>query len=224
VKLTYGRYELRARIDIRSGSWPAWWLWSRSDGAGWPKEGKIDMMEYYRGMCLFNIMDGAARWYRGNERKNVASLGGKRWSTEFHVWTMDWTAEAIDLSLDGTRMVHYRVADADGTGAGGTNPFRNPQGKKMIINQALGGSNGGTLRPADAPFELRVDWVRVHTWSDETVHTLTVNGARAAGPTWSARRRQSRPGCPRRATCSTGGSSVGRRPRLCRTSPARRRS
>ena len=182
VTLTYGRYELRAKIDIRSGSWPAWWLWSRPDAAGWPKEGEIDMMEYYRDMCLFNVMDGAARWHRGNQRKSIASLGGDRWATEFHVWIMDWTAEAIDLYLDGTRMVHYRVADADGTGAGGTNPFRNPQGKKMVINQALGGSNGGTLKPADAPFELRVDWLRVHVWSDEPAYTLAVNGGAGDGP------------------------------------------
>lgn len=182
VTLTFGRYELRARIDIRSGSWPAWWLWSRPDAAGWPKEGEIDMMEYYRGKCLFNVMDGAARWYRGNRRKSIASLGGDRWAEAFHVWTMDWTAEAIDLYLDGTRMVHYRVADADGTGRNGTNPFRNPQGKKMVINQALGGSSGGALKSADAPFELRVDWLRVHTWSDEPAHTLTVNGGAGSGP------------------------------------------
>jgi len=51
VRLTYGKYELRAKIDVRSGSWPAWWLWSRPDAAGWPKEGEIDMMEYYTGKC-----------------------------------------------------------------------------------------------------------------------------------------------------------------------------
>lgn len=76
MTLTYGRYELRAKIDIRSGSWPAWWLWSRPDAAGWPGEGEIDMMEYYRGKCLFNIMDGATRWYAGNERRTITSLDG----------------------------------------------------------------------------------------------------------------------------------------------------
>ena len=35
---------------------------------------------------------------------------------------------------------------------------------------------------ADCPFELRIDWVRVHTWSDEPARTLTVNGGVGSGP------------------------------------------
>ena len=62
VRLTYGRYEMRAKIDVRRGSWPAWWLWSRPDAAGWPKEGEIDMMEYYTGKCLFNVVDGNGKF------------------------------------------------------------------------------------------------------------------------------------------------------------------
>jgi len=41
---------------------------------------------------------------------------------------------------------------------------------------------GGALNPADAPFELRVDWMRVHTWSDEPAYTMTVNGGTGSGP------------------------------------------
>ena len=52
----------------------------------------------------------------------------------------------------------------------------------MVLNQSLGGSNGGTLKPADAPFELRVDWLRVHVWSDEPAYTLAVNGGAGDGP------------------------------------------
>ncbi|HEY3324605.1 MAG TPA: chitobiase/beta-hexosaminidase C-terminal domain-containing protein [Planctomycetota bacterium] len=182
VTLTYGKYEMRGKIDVRSGSWPAWWLWSRPDAAGWPKEGEIDMMEYYTGKCLFNVMNGAAKWFGGNRKKSIVSLGGDRWAQEFHVWTMDWDANKIDLYLDGALMVHYPVDDANGTGPNGANPYRNPQTKKMILNQALGGSSGGQLNEKDAPFEFRVDWVRVHTWSEEPAYTLTVNGGIGTGP------------------------------------------
>ena len=174
VTLTYGRYELRAKIDTRSGSWPAWWMWSRPDGAGWPKEGEVDMMEYYRGKNLFNVVDGKGKFTTRTRRLNT--LGGERWGQAFHVWTMDWDASKLDLYLDGTLMSHYPVANADGTGANGANPYRNPQTKKMVLNQALGGSEGGPLKATDAPFELRVDWLRIHTWSEEPAYTLTVNG------------------------------------------------
>ena len=180
VRLTYGRYEMRAKIDVRSGSWPAWWLWSRPDAAGWPKEGEIDMMEYYTGKCLFNVVDGNGKFTTRTRR--IATLGGDRWAKEYHVWTMDWTPDKIDLSLDGTLMNHFPLELADKTGPNGTNPYRNPGTKKMVLNQALGGSCGGEFRAADCPFELRIDWVRVHTWSDEPARTLTVNGGVGSGP------------------------------------------
>lgn len=70
---TFGRYEMRGRINKEPGSWPAWWsgkfqLHMSKDtthksavhiviaypidclvGAvgSWPKKGEIDMMEYY---------------------------------------------------------------------------------------------------------------------------------------------------------------------------------
>lgn len=180
VTLSYGRYELRAKIDTRSGSWPAWWLWSRPDADGWPKEGEIDMMEYYRGRCLFNVVDGNGIF--DTKIRRLAVLGGNRWASEFHVWTMDWDAQKIDLYLDGVLISHYPLERADGTGVNGANPYRNPQTKKMVINQALGGSCGGQLNPKDAPFELRVDWLHMHTWSHEPAYTVTVNAGSGSGP------------------------------------------
>jgi len=179
VNLTYGKYEMRAKIDIRSGSWPAWWMFSRPSGGGHPAEGEIDMMEYYTGHCLFNVMDAAGGW--NVHKRSINSLGGNRWATAFHVWTMDWDSERIDLYLDGTLMLHYDVSKADGTGPKGANPFRHPEKKKILFNQALGGRWGGPLSAKDAPFELRVDWLRVHTWSNEAAYTLTVNAGAGSG-------------------------------------------
>ena len=62
------------------------------------------------------------------------------------MWTMDWTPDKIDLSLDGTLMNHFPLELADKTGPNGTNPYRNPGTKKMVLNQALGGSCGGEFR------------------------------------------------------------------------------
>ena len=32
------------------------------------------------------------------------------------------------------------------------------------------------------PFELRVDWMRIHTWSEKPAYTLSVNAGSGAGP------------------------------------------
>ncbi|HOV72038.1 MAG TPA: glycoside hydrolase family 16 protein, partial [Dysgonamonadaceae bacterium] len=42
----YGRFEIRARIPLESGSWPA--IWTLGTTMEWPSCGEIDMMEYYR--------------------------------------------------------------------------------------------------------------------------------------------------------------------------------
>ncbi len=42
----YGRFEMRGRIDISAGLWPAWW--TLGINKHWPANGEIDIMEYYR--------------------------------------------------------------------------------------------------------------------------------------------------------------------------------
>jgi beta-glucanase (GH16 family) len=171
----YGKFEMRARIDTRAGSWPAWW-WLPNSG-GWPRGGEIDMMEFYQGKCLFNVMDGNQKWY--SETRTVASLGASRWSERFHVWTMDWDSTRIDLSLDGVLVNRFSLANADGTGPNGSNPFRRPG--YLIVNQALGGTNGGDPANTTFPIDLRVDWIRVYAWSNETAFKLTVTGGSGSG-------------------------------------------
>jgi len=172
----YGRFEMRAKIDVRQGSWPAWW-WLPNTG-GWPKGGEIDMMEFYQGKCLFNVMDGNQRWT--SPTRTVAALGGAPWAAQFHVWTWEWDSLKIDLSLDGVLINHYPLSNADGTGSGGANPFRRPG--YMLVNQAIGGVNGGDPSGTAFPVEYRIDWIRVHTWSNAAAHTLTINGGIGGGP------------------------------------------
>jgi beta-glucanase (GH16 family) len=172
----YGRFEMRAKIDIRQGSWPAWW-WLPNSG-GWPKGGEIDMMEFYKGNCLFNVMDGSQKW--SSKTKSTSSLGGAAWAAQFHVWTWEWDSAKIDISLDGTLMNHYSVANADGTGPSGANPFRKPG--YMLVNQAIGGNNGGDPSGTTFPVEYRIDWIRVHTWTDSSAYTLTVKNGVGSGP------------------------------------------
>ena len=181
VKLTYGRYELRAKIDTRSGSWPAWWIFAKPSGA-WPADGEIDMMEYYMGKVHTNIMDGKEGWFAGNKQTSIQKLGGTDWPKAFHTWTMDWDAHRIRIWLDGRMKVDYPVESANGTGPKGTNPFRAPETKKIVLNQALGGTRGGPLNPSDAPFDFRIDWLRVHTWSTGPAFTLTINNGSGSGP------------------------------------------
>jgi beta-glucanase (GH16 family) len=156
----YGRFEMRGRIDISSGLWPA--FWTLGEAGRWPANGEIDIMEYYKGKLLANIAcmgsGKSPKWY--SQTKPVSGLGGAEWASKFHVWRMDWDEKAIslyvdDLLLNRTELVN--LLNQDGTQI---NPFR--QKHYILLNLAMGGINGGPLEGTRFPNRMEVDYVRVY--------------------------------------------------------------
>jgi beta-glucanase (GH16 family) len=155
----YGKFELRARIDTRPGSWPAFWTLGATHGLRWPACGEVDIMEFYTGTVLANLgwqQDGQTKWLA--HKTPVAELGSTNWSKKFHIWTMEWDEKKIDLFLDGKLMNHLNLSDADQADCG--NPFHRPV--YLILNQAIGGDCGGDPANTEFPVRFEVDWVRVY--------------------------------------------------------------
>lgn len=156
----YGRFELRARIDISAGIWPAWWTLGVSKG--WPGNGEIDIMEYYRGKLLANVAclgpDRKAEWFSNTFPTD--SLGGTNWSNKFHTWKMDWTEEFIALYLDDVLLNKVSLDKLVNKDGSNFNPFKQPH--YMLLNVALGGDNGGNVEKTSFPRRMEVDYVRVY--------------------------------------------------------------
>jgi beta-glucanase (GH16 family) len=157
----YGRFEMRGRIDIRSGLWPAWWTLGVS--RRWPANGEIDIMEFYRGHLLANIaclnQSGySAKWY--GKKYRTESMGGKAWADQFHVWRMDWSDQEIALFLDDRLLNRVPVDSLYNRDGSGFNPFRQPH--FMLLNLAIGGDNGGDPTGTSFPNRFEVDYVRVY--------------------------------------------------------------
>lgn len=155
----YGRFEMRGRIDISSGLWPAWW--TLGTGGKWPANGEIDIMEYYKKRLLANIAcqgsNRKAEWY--SNTFSIDSLGGKEWASKFHTWRMDWDENAIALFVDDILLNLTpldKLVNKDGTNI---NPFKQPH--YMLLDLAMGGLNGGDLTGA-FPNRFEVDYVRVY--------------------------------------------------------------
>lgn len=156
----YGRFELRAKIDISQGVWPAWW--TLGVDKNWPANGEIDMMEYYRGKLLANIAclsaNKQAEWH--SNTFSVDSLGGANWAAQFHVWRMDWEKDYIALYIDDqllNKVPLNALVNKDGSGF---NPFQQPH--YMLLNVAIGGDNGGNPYRSTFPSRMEVDYVRVY--------------------------------------------------------------
>ena len=154
----YGRFVMRARIDVDRGLWPAFWTLGVS--GRWPSNGEIDIMEYYRGMLLANIARGTekpfvAKWFSNRRR---LSTFAKDWSRHFHVWRMDWGPKDIRLYVDD--MLMNEVAMDSLVNPDGVNPFKQPH--YILLNMAIGGDNGGDPAQTKFPRRFEVDYVRVY--------------------------------------------------------------
>ncbi len=151
---------MRGRITINPGLWPAWWTLGVS--GEWPANGEIDIMEYYRDKLLANIaylgLDKKAEWF--SNTFSIDSLGGGDWASKFHIWRMDWDETSITLFIDNQLLNRVETAKLVNKDNSGFNPFH--QRHYMLLNLALGGTNGGDLNSTDFPQRFEVDYVRVY--------------------------------------------------------------
>lgn len=161
---TYGRFEIRARIDVQIGMWPA--IWTLGVDRHWPDNGEIDLMEYYRikgtGHILANACWGSAKQWQAvwNSRKipfTHFTDKDKDWASRFHTWRMDWNAEEVRLLLDDELLNTIDVAKA--RNADGFLPFRQPH--YLLLNLAIG-QQGGDPTTATFPARYEIDHVRVY--------------------------------------------------------------
>ena len=157
IEFQYGRYEVRAKIPVAPGLWPAIWTTGR-DGR-WPSAGEVDLMEYYRGDILANFVqaDKRSRALWNSSHHALESFGGDDWAAEFHVWVMEWSEDRIDLSVDGRLLNSHDLTRSFNRNQPGVNPFRAPH--RLRLNLALGGQ-GGDPSATSFPRRFLVDYVR----------------------------------------------------------------
>jgi beta-glucanase (GH16 family) len=160
----YGRFEMRAKIDVRTGSWPA--FWTLGTNGPWPSNGEIDIMEFYDDTLLFNVAWGGtngAKWNSVKMRRDRLPAG---WADQFHVWRMDWDEQSIKLYLDDSLMNTQDLSATINVPRPGapSNPFHEPA--YILVNQAMGGQHGGDPGKSELPLRYEVDYVRV--WQTES--------------------------------------------------------
>jgi beta-glucanase (GH16 family) len=157
---TYGRVEVRAKVPGGRGTWPAiWMLGNAVDKVGWPSCGEIDIMEHVGfdpDKIHCTVHTNAYCWPKGTQRGRALDV--KAPYADFHVYSMEWTADRIDLAFDD-RVVFTFTNEGKGKDVW---PFDAPH--YLLLNLAIGGSWGGTKGVDDAIFPCRmlVDYVRVY--------------------------------------------------------------
>jgi len=154
---TYGRVEIRAKLPVGKGVWPAiWMLGSNIDQVGWPKSGEVDIMEYVGknpGMIYTSIHSQQSFGNTINSKKTFF----KNIESGFHIYAANWTADKIEFFVDNTLVYTFIPKDKSPD----VWPFNKPF--YLLLNLAIGGNFGGPdVDNTIFPQNFVIDYVRVY--------------------------------------------------------------
>jgi beta-glucanase (GH16 family) len=156
----FGRFEARMQLPTGQGMWPAFWLLGNNQpSVGWPACGEIDIIEN-RGQEP-NTVHGTVHgpgYSGGNGITQSRIVPGAPLSQGFHVYAIEWVANRINFSVDGTT---YFILSPQQLPANTQWVFDHPFG--VIFDLAVGGNYVGSPDATTVfPQTLLVDYVRVY--------------------------------------------------------------
>ena len=165
----YGRVDVRAKLPIQSGTWPAIWMLGKNvneDGGffdaafgttNWPACGEIDIMEHgITPSQPTNYVQSAL--HTPSSFGNTSNIGGaiaNNLGTDYHVYSMNWSPYQITFLLDGVAFYTYNPAVKTPSNW----PFDLEQ--YLLLNIAMGGI-AGTIDPSYTESSMVIDYVRVY--------------------------------------------------------------
>ncbi|MEO1411836.1 MAG: glycoside hydrolase family 16 protein [Bacteroidota bacterium] len=157
----YGRIDVRARMPIGQGLWPAIWMLPTDNAYGdWPKSGEIDIMEYlgHEPERTFGTIHYGHENWAFNSQGLILEEDEDNFHEAFHVFTVLWTENCIQFRMDGQDV---GVANTRSTTLPSTFPF--DQRFHLILNVAVGGNLPGNPDATTRfPQRMEVDYVRVY--------------------------------------------------------------
>ncbi len=166
---SYGTAEARIKLTDGAGLWPAWWMLGTGD---WPACGEIDIMEYVGEKDWASAAVHGPGYFGETPFVNRQYFAAGNDVTQWHVYAVDWTPDALNFKYDGKLMfrVNRKMAQHYGKWAFDTK-------KHLILNYALGGAYPVKINGVHSPYgglpsssvelvkngkaKMLVDWVKV---------------------------------------------------------------
>lgn len=145
----YGWFEIRCKMPLGKGLWPAFWLLGENGTAG---VNEIDVHEFLGDTA--NALHMTVHWgqsYSVGHLSDGKTLIGPDFTVDFHTIAVDWDAERIVWYVDGVEQFRH-------TGEGV------PQVEMYIItNLAIGGNwPGAPDSTTSFPANYAVDYIRAY--------------------------------------------------------------
>ena len=164
----YGRYEIRCKLPVGMGFWPAFWMFG-------DQATEIDVFEIGTQKSHRNHV-GIIRWPI-NKRADYGYNGKINLSKDFHIFAMEWDTNFIRFEVDGQevwRVSKFTKRDRTlkrcdiKTGKYRIQPVFPPDDEQLsiIVNVAVGTENTPFTRSPDEntvfPNVMEIDWIRVY--------------------------------------------------------------
>jgi beta-glucanase (GH16 family) len=142
----YGYAEMRGRVPLGQGLWPAFWLLASDHRS----RAEIDVMEFLGHEPTRMYMTLHWRDAGGVRREQGASFRGPDLTKDFHIYAVEWSPDAVTWQVDGVdqfRLTH----DV-------------PQEEMYVIaNLAVGGKwPGYPDKTTSFPAFFDIDYIRVY--------------------------------------------------------------
>lgn len=157
VEFQYGTIEVRAKLPVGKGTWPAiWMLGNDIKDIGWPDCGEIDIMEYV-GKKPHEIHTTLHTPDSHGNSKNTKVTTLEDIENGFHIYKCHWTKDKIEFYIDSNLVYTFNPKLKNEK----TWPFDKPF--YVILNLAIGGNFGGPeVDDSIFPQEFLIDYVKIY--------------------------------------------------------------
>ena len=157
VAYAYGYFEIRAKLPVGQGVWPAFWMLGNNiSEVGWPLSGEIDVLEYV-GKAPGEIFTSLHTQASHGNTINTKTTPVESIEEGFHVYAAEWNKDQIEFFVDGTSVYTFIPPDKSEEQWPFDQPFY------LLLNLAIGGNFGGPeVEDSIFPQEFVIDYVRIY--------------------------------------------------------------
>lgn len=157
-----GRFEMRAKMPIGQGLWPAFWMLPTDEAyGGWAASGEIDILEYlgHQPSRAFGTLHYGGSFPANTLTSNAMTLSSGNFHDTFHDFVLEWDDCSMRWYIDG----NLYATQKNWYSEGGAYPAPFNQRFHLLLNLAVGGYLPGSPDQTTVfPQELVVDYVRVY--------------------------------------------------------------
>ena len=153
--VSYGKVEVRAKIQGCQGSWPA--IWMLPEKGKWPDGGEIDIMEHLNHDAIAYQTVHSHYTYTLKQKTPKQGSTGPIDPNGFNTYAVEILPDKLILSINGKTTLTYPKIETDKKGQ---YPFGTPF--YLLIDMQLGGNWVGKVDPKQLPAKMEIDWVKFY--------------------------------------------------------------